>query len=241
MKPILIISIGIGAFVCGTLGGTVQSLFITPNAPALTAASPTTTTTEFVATPTDDGTGLELAILRDELDSLRDEVAFLRSERANAAETTATPVAAIQTNAPTRDVILGVLQDEDERRTEERRLEREKREQDSLDRRIKRIAEKLSLSTTDQTALAQIYQEERAKQTLMWTQMRDGGMDRELMREAMTEVRDWRTEQLNLSFGEDLASQIAEESGGRGWGDWGGGRGNNNDSGGRGGRGGRGN
>jgi hypothetical protein len=240
MKPIVIISIGIGAFVCGTLGGTVQSLFIAPNAPAPTAVLPTTATTEFVATATDDGTGLELAILRNELDLLRDQVASLRSERTNAAETTATPVAAIQTNAPTRDVILGVLQDEDERRTEERRLEREKREQDSLDRRIKRIAEKLSLSSTDQTALTQIYKEERAKQTLMWTQMRDGGMDRELMREAMTEVRDWRTEQLTLSFGEDLAGQIADEGGGRGW-DWGGGRGNNNDSGGRGGRGGRGN
>ena len=70
--------------------------------------------------------------------------------------------------------------------------------------------------------------------------MRDGGMDREMIREGMTEVRDWRTEQLNLSFGEDLAGQIAEESGGRGWGDFGGGRGNN-DGGGRGGRGGRGN
>jgi hypothetical protein len=75
----------------------------------------------------------------------------------------------------------------------------------------------------------------------MWTAMRDGGMDREMIREGMTEVRDWRTEQLNLSFGEDLAGQISEESGGRGgWGDFGSGRGNN-DGGGRGGRGGRGN
>ena len=71
----------------------------------------------------------------------------------------------------------------------------------------------------------------------MWTMMREGSMDRESIRESMGEVRDWRTEQLTLSFGEDLASQISEESGGRGFGDWGGGGrgGNNGRGGGRGG------
>jgi hypothetical protein len=159
------------------------------------------------------------------VNSLAAEVARLSSERTSAVETTATPAAALVTNAPSRDVILGVMQAEEDRKDEERRLEREQREKDSLDRRVQRIAEKLSLSSADQTTLAQIYTEERAKQSLMWTEMRDGSMDRETIREAMTEVRDWRAEQLTLSFGEDLAGQISEEGGGRGF-DWGGGRGN---------------
>ncbi len=239
MKPIVIIALGIGALAGGALGALALSIFFTAPAPAPVAAAPSMTT-EYVATQTDDGAILEIANLRDELDSLRDEVASLRSNRESAVEPVATPAAAVKANAPSRDVILGVMQQEEDRKDEERRLEREKREQDALTRRIERIAEKLSLSSADQTTLSQIYTEERQKQTEMWTAMRDGGMDREMIRESMTEVRDWRTEQLNLSFGKDLAGQIAEESGGRGWGDWtGGGRGN--DGGGRGGRGGRGN
>ena len=239
MKPIAIIAIGIGALAGGAIGATLIGLIASPAAPTPAAASPEAVT-EYVAAQTDDSHILEIASLRSELDTLRDEVARLSSSRESAVETVATPVAAVSANAPSRDVILGVMQQEEDRKDEERRLEREKREQDALTRRIERIAEKLSLSSADQTTLSQIYTEERAKQTEMWTAMRDGGMDREMIRESMTEVRDWRTEQLNLSFGEDLAGQIAEESGGRGWGDWtGGGRGN--DGGGRGGRGGRGN
>ena len=238
MKPILIITFGVVALAGGAAGALVLGLFVTHQAPA--PATPAPTKTEYVATQTDDGTILEIAQLRSAVDSLRDEVSRLSTSRESAVEPVATPAAAITASAPSRDVILGVMQQEEDRKDEERRLEREKREQDALTRRIERIAEKLSLSSADQTTLSQIYTEERQKQTEMWTAMRDGGMDREMIRESMTEVRDWRTEQLNLSFGEDLAGQIAEESGGRGWGDWtGGGRGN--DGGGRGGRGGRGN
>ena len=230
MKPIVIIALGIGALAGGAVGAAVLGLFISVEAPA--PVSVPETTNDYVVTVADDGTVLEVASLRAELDSLRDEVASLRSERESAVEPVATPAAAVTTNAPNRDMILGVMQQEEERKDEERRLEREQRDADSLKRRIERIAETLSLSPADQTTLTQIYTEERQKQTDMWTAMRDGGMDRDTIRESMTEVRDWRTEQLNLSFGEDLASQIAEESGGRGWGDWGGGR-NNNSGGGR--------
>lgn len=238
MKPIAIIALGIGALAGGAIGAGLLGLFIIPAAPTPAAATPETVT-KYVAAQTDDSHILEIASLRSELDLLQDEVARLSSSRESAVETVATPVAAILANAPSRDVILGVLQQEEDRKDEERRLEREQREQDALTRRIERVAEKLSLSSSDQTTLSQIYTEERKKQTEMWTTMRDGGMDRDMIRESMTEVRDWRTEQLNLSFGEDLASQIAEESGGRGWGDWGGGGGRGNNGGG--GRGGRGN
>jgi len=194
---------------------------------------------EYVAAESDDSHILEVATLRSEVDTLRTEVARLSSARENAVEADATPASATTENVPSRNMILGVMQQEEDRKEDERRLEREQREQDALTRRIERVAEKLSLSSADQATLSQIYTEERKKQTEMWTTMRDGGMDRDMIRESMTEVRDWRTEQLNLSFGEDLASQIAEESGGRGWGDWGGGGGRGNNGGG--GRGGRGN
>ncbi len=237
MKPIAIIAIGIGALAGGAIGAGLLGLVVSPAAPTPAAATPETVT-EYVAAQTDDSHILEIASLRSELDTLRDEVARLSSSRESAVEAVATPVAAVSANAPSRDVILGVLQQEEDRKDEERRLEREQREQDALTRRIERVAEKLSLSSADQTTLSQIYTEERKKQTEMWTAMRDGGMDREMIRENMTEVRDWRTEQLNLSFGEDLASKIADESGGgHGFGDWGGGRGGNNDGGGGRGRG----
>ena len=240
MKPIAIIAIGIGSLVGGTIGGGLFGDLLASASPMPAEVTPETVT-EYVAAESDDSHILEIATLRSEVDTLRAEVARLGSARESAVETVATPASATKENVPSRDVILGVLQQEEDRKEEERRLEREQREQDALTRRIERIAEKLSLSSADQATLSQIYTEERQKQTEMWTAMRDGGMDRDMIREGMTEVRDWRTEQLNLSFGEDLAGQISEESGGRGWGDWGGGRGNNDGGGGRGGRGGRGN
>ena len=238
MKPILIIALGIGALGGGAIGAAILGVLHTPSSPTPATATPTATT-EYVFTQADDDAILEIAMLRSELESLRDEVLRLSSERESAVNPVATPVAAITANTPNRDVILSVMLQEEERKDEERRLEREQREADSLDRRIGRIAETLSLSSADQATLSQIYKEERAKQTAMWTGMRDGGMDREMIREGMAEVRTWRTEQLNLSFGEDLAGQISEESGGRGW-DWSGGRNssgggrNNNNGGGRG-------
>lgn len=238
MKPIAIIAVGIGALVGGAIGASLLSMLTLSEGPTPVAATPAPVT-QVVQAEADDSHILELASLREEVDSLRTELARLSNSRESAVKEEVAP-AAVTTAAPSRDMILSVMQQEEDRKDEERRLEREEREKEALDRRVQRIAEKLSLSSADSTTLTQIYQEEREKQTLMWTEMREGGMDREMIREGMGEIRDWRTEQLTLSFGEDLANQIAEEGGGRGWGDWGGGRGGNNggDRGGRGGRGG---
>ena len=237
MKPILVITIGLASVAGGAIGAVVLGLFIMSPVPEAVAAGPNNGV-EFVVTPTDNGVPVEIASLRTEVDELRIELASLRADRESAVLEEPIAVAAVTTNAPSEGMILDVLQRKEEREDEERRVEREQREQDSLDRRIERIAEKLSLSASDQTTLAQIYTEERAKQTEMWTMMREGSMDRETIRSSMTEVRDWRTEQLTLSFGEDLAAQIGEEGGGRGGFDWGGGgRGGSTGGGGRGGRG----
>jgi len=234
MKPIAIIAVGIGALVGGALGADLRDAIFSQESQTPAAATPAPVT-EYVQAEADDSHILELASLRAEVDSLRDELARLSTVRESAVEEVAAP-AAITTSAPNRDMILSVMQQEEDRKEEERRLEREEREKEALDRRVQRVAEKLSLSSADAATLTQIYQEEREKQTVMWEEMRNGGMDRDMIREGMAEVRDWRTEQLNLSFGEELAGQISEESSGRGWGDWGGGRGG--DGGGRGGRGG---
>ena len=236
MKPILVITIGLASVAGGAIGSLALGiLFMTP-APQSVAAEPESEA-DFVVTPTDNGVPIELASLRSEIDELRNELASLRVDRESAVIEEPIALASVSTSAPTENMILDVLQRKEEQEEEERRVDREQREQDSLDRRIERIAEKLSLSVADQTTLAQIYTEERAKQTEMWTMMRDGSMDRETIRSSMTEVRDWRTEQLTLSFGEDLATQIGEEGGGRGGFDWGGGRGGSTGGGGRGGRG----
>ena len=236
MKPILVITIGLASVAGGAVGAFVLGIFFTSPASITTAVEPENNV-EFVVTPTDNGVPVELASLRSEMDELRIALASLRADRESAITEEPIAVAAVTANAPSENMILDVLQRKEEREEEERRVEREQREQDSLDRRIERIAEKLSLSAADQDTLAQIYTEERAKQTEMWTMMREGSMDRETIRESMTEVRDWRTEQLTLSFGEDLATQIGEEGGGRGGFDWGGGGRGGNNGGGRGGRG----
>jgi hypothetical protein len=237
MKPILVITLGLASVAGGALGAFVLGIFFMSPTSEGVVAEPESELA-FVVTPTDNGVPIELASLRSEVDELRTELASLRADRESAVIEEPLAVAALTTNAPSENMILDVLQRKEEREDEERRVEREQREQDSLDRRIERIAEKLSLSAADQTTLAQIYTEERAKQTEMWTMMREGSMDRETIRSSMTEVRDWRTEQLTLSFGEDLATQIGEEGGGRGGFDWGGGgRGGNTGGGGRSGRG----
>jgi hypothetical protein len=236
MKPIHIIANGLLSVAGGVLGFFLADAFLTTPAPQSVATGPDSEV-EFVVTPTDTGAPVEIASLRSEVDELRTELASLRADRESAVVEEPIAVAAVTANAPSENMILDVLQRKEDREEEERRVEREQREQDSLDRRIERIAEKLSLSAADQTTLAQIYTEERAKQTEMWTMMREGSMDRETIRESMTEVRDWRTEQLTLSFGEDLATQIGEEGGGRGGFDWGGGGRGGGNGGGRGGRG----
>jgi hypothetical protein len=236
MKPILVITIGLASVAGGAIGSLVLGITYMTPAPQSVAAGPVSEV-EFVVTPTDNGVPIELASLRTEIDELRNELASLRVDRESAVLEEPIALASVSTSAPTENMILDVLQRKEEQEEEERRVDREQREQDSLDRRIERIAEKLSLSVADQTTLAQIYTEERAKQTEMWTMMREGSMDRETIRESMTEVRDWRSEQLTLSFGEDLATQISDEGGGRGGFDWGGGRGGSTGGGGRGGRG----
>ena len=236
MKPILVIVLGLASVAGGAIGAFVLGIFFMSPVPEAVAAGPDSEI-EFVVTPTDNGVPVELASLHSEIDELRNELASLRANRESAVAEEPIAVAAVTANVPSENMILDVLQRKEDREEEERRVEREQREQDSLDRRIERIAEKLSLSAADQTTLAQIYTEERAKQTEMWTMMREGSMDRETIRESMTEVRDWRTEQLTLSFGEDLATQIGEEGGGRGGFDWGGGGRGGNNGGGRGGRG----
>jgi hypothetical protein len=238
MKPILVITIGLVSVVGGALGAFILGIFALSPAPTAAAAEPESDLATFVVTPSDDGVPVEIASLRAEVDELRTELASLRADRENAVIEEPVAVAAVTASAPSENMILDVLQRKEEREEEERRVEREQREQDALDRRVERIAEKLSLSAADQTTLAQIYTEERAKQTEMWTMMREGSMDRETIRSSMTEVRDWRTEQLTLSFGEDLATQIGEEGGGgRGGFDWGGGGRGGGNGGGRGGRG----
>ncbi len=235
MKPIFVITLGLVSVAGGALGAFALGIFYMAPTPDTVTATPSNEVV--VVTPTDNSAPIELASLRSEIDELRTEIASLRADRESAIIEEPVAVAAVTASAPSESMILDVLQRKEEREEEERRAEREQRELDSMNRRVERIAEKLSLSATDQDTLVRIYTEERAKQTEMWTMMREGSMDRESIRESMGEVRDWRTEQLNLSFGEDLASQISEESGGRGFGDWGGGGrgGNNGRGGGRGG------
>lgn len=235
MKPILVITLGLVSVAGGALGAFALGIFYMAPTPDTVTAAPSNEVV--VVTPTDNSAPIEIASLRSEIDELRNEIASLRADRESAIIEEPVAVAAVTASAPSESMILDVLQRKEEREEEERRAEREQRELDSMNRRVERIAEKLSLSATDQDTLVRIYTEERAKQTEMWTMMREGSMDRESIRESMGEVRDWRTEQLNLSFGEDLASQISEESGGRGFGDWGGGGrgGNNGRGGGRGG------
>ena len=177
MKPILVITLGLVSVAGGALGAFALGIFYMAPTPDTVTAAPSNEVV--VVTPTDNSAPIEIASLRSEIDELRNEIASLRADRESAIIEEPVAVAAVTASAPSESMILDVLQRKEEREEEERRAEREQRELDSMNRRVERIAEKLSLSATDQDTLVRIYTEERAKQTEMWTMMREGNMDRE--------------------------------------------------------------
>jgi hypothetical protein len=190
-----------------------------------------------------DSLAMQVSQLSSDVQALRGETA--RTPAAvpadNGIDKAASEAAAARTLSESeREQVRDVLAQEFKRQEEDRAAQRAKREQDAADRRADGIAKKLNLSSKDATRLATILMAENDKRREFFDSMQDGNFDRERMRQTMTDLMNWKRDELTNAFGTALADQISEldqpRRGGPG-GDWGGGFGGN-DGGGRGNRGG---
>jgi len=191
------------------------------------------------ASPTN---GSEIGDLRDELARLGSTVTQLQMEVAALREaSTREPLVAeseepeglvaaaaldpVQLDQRVRDVLA------DEKRREEEQAEQERieREQQNALRQAERIAERLSLAPADQTLLGNHLINAQTKRREIMDGMRENGFDRNAMRSTFEELQAWNNTELIQLFGQDVGTQISEQTGnmgGRGgFGGMGGGRG----------------
>ncbi|MFT5462271.1 MAG: hypothetical protein ACI8QS_001147, partial [Planctomycetota bacterium] len=184
------------------------------------------------------------------IQDLRMEVATLRSEieSRDARQPMTSPMeategqaalAALTPDEQSRSLILSVMEQKEE---DEQRARAEERAQRDAERRLAKadeIAKELGLNRADRDALLTVMTETDARRGLIFTDMRENGFgDRQSMLDGMQELQDWRNEELNSRFGEDLGGQINDLDSGGGRGFRGGGQtggGGTNGGGGRGG------
>jgi hypothetical protein len=161
-----------------------------------------------------------------EVDVLREELASMKSSAARevAPEVAAAAPQPVDDNAAMfaaehRSAIMKVI--EEDRAEQKRKAEEEQRARDlqaSL-ARAERTAKQFGLAADQQKALADIYIAERQKMDDLRNQFAaqggpGGGGDPEAMRTSFRELRDWRTNELTLRLGADLADKINESDGG---------------------------
>ena len=184
--------------------------------------------------PKDDNSENEMTLAA--IQDLRMEVATLRAdmETRDSRQPMTLPEEAVEAqealaslgNPEQRSLILSVLE---QKEADEQRARDEARQQRDEERRLARadeIAEKLGLNRADRDVLLSVMTETDNRRGLIITEMRENGFgDRDAMREGMQGLQDWRNEELNSRFGEDLTGQINEldNGGGRGFGGRGGG------------------
>ncbi|MCZ6596833.1 MAG: hypothetical protein O7B99_04270, partial [Planctomycetota bacterium] len=113
-----------------------------------------------------------------------------------------------------RAMILSVLAEEEARREEEREARRAERELDQLTRRAERIATELGLSQKDQGQLLEVLIMENEQRDAFFQDMRDAGgfgnETRNVMREELAAIREWKNGELSQRLGAQAAQQIAE-------------------------------
>lgn len=185
----------------------------------------------------------QVARLEEELDATRLELARRPVEPDGADELEAAELAAALSDAPgSRDFVAKVIEDlraEERRKREE---ERKQRDEDSILRRAERIADELGLNAAQETSLRDYLTLQTDKRNAIMDEAREGGFDRDKMRTAFEEMREWGETELVTRFGEDVADKIndlerQDRWGGRGRGGDSGGGGGGGDSGGGGRRG----
>ncbi|MCE9594649.1 MAG: hypothetical protein K8S98_10700 [Planctomycetes bacterium] len=119
-------------------------------------------------------------------------------------------VQARQLSDSEREQVRDVLAQEFKRQEDERATQRAKREQDAAERRADSIAKKLDLAAKDTARLSEILVAENEKRRGLFENIQDSGFDREQMRTTMTELQNWKKDELTKAFGSALADQISD-------------------------------
>lgn len=110
-----------------------------------------------------------------------------------------------------RAFVLGVLEDEQRAREEERLSIQRDRLAAGLRSRIDRTAEALELSNEEAGAVFDVYQAAVERRGEVFETMREGGPDpgaREWVREEMQRIEEWKTQELERELGRELARQV---------------------------------
>lgn len=136
--------------------------------------------------------------------------------------------------------VAAVIEQREAAEAAQRDADRQQRRDDAMQRRVDDLAEQLNLDPGQKTQFADVLAETAAKQAAMWTEMRDGNLDRESIREAMTTLRDEETAAMSDFLNDDQLTKYQEVGSTSGFGGRGGQRGGGGTGGTGGGGGGRG-
>jgi hypothetical protein len=225
MKPLLFacvlliaLAIGAGAALVGS------SVLCGPeDRPDLLAGPDRAQPVEAPIGPELEGLRAEIAMLSGRLAKVQDELGRLRDAAdrtpVQPAQLEGAGVAAkVEVPPIQRQAVLQILEEERQREEDEREAQRQERELRAIENRAGRVAKELGMSPADERRLVELMVIETQKRDELISQVRDGGFDRDTMRQSMQELQRWRTDELAKSFGPSLAQQIGELGA-----DWGGG------------------
>jgi len=164
------------------------------------------------------------------------DYALLKEQIANMATALSNPQSS--QSAGLRNAVASALDDVRAAEDAERQAEREARDIERVEERMDRYAVDLGLDAVQKKSMRDVLINETTQRNEMFTLMREGGGDRNQMRETFTTMRDETTAALSNILTSTQLEQYQESSSDR----WGGmGRGSRGSTDGGGGRGGRGN
>ncbi|HVS12189.1 MAG TPA: hypothetical protein VMS76_20170 [Planctomycetota bacterium] len=225
MKPLLFACVLLLALAIGAGAALVGSSVLRgpDERPGALAAPARAEPAEAPIGPELEGLRAEIAMLSGRLAKVQDELGRLR----DAAERTPVQPASLEGSGAAakvevppiqRQAVLQILEEERQREEDEREAQRKERELRAIENRAGRVARELGMSPADERRLVELMVIETQRRDELIAQVRDGGFDRETMRQSMQELQRWRSDELAKSFGPSLAQQIGEQGA-----DWGGG------------------
>jgi hypothetical protein len=245
MKPVLVLSLIVGALFAGFVGATAAVVLGvgTCAATATHEEGVAAPAREARATPVSNGdtefAAEESKMLHRQVDDLSAQVTMLRSElegvradlaRQVAPSTDPIQVASVdQIAALQHDQVVKILEEQKQLEQKKRDDERKARDLQQIKDRAARASKELGLSSADETRLVDFMTVAAAKRDEMFASTRDGNIDRDTMRKNFEDYRTWSETELKAQFGNDLAAQLLKlqrDGRGGGWGgDFGGGGG----------------
>lgn len=218
MKPLLVL-VGI---LCAVGAGAAGSLLVSPT-PANSssglepraAVSPSAPTISVEVQRKMDELNMQIAALEAKVADLqRAETRVAGSDDSVALAAAPTEVAVVQ-----REAILKVIAEDRLLQAQKAEEERKKRDQDALEAKAERVANKLNLNSLQKNQLVDLFGQESTKMAALRDQFQGGaGADGFTnARDSFREIRDWKTGELTKLFGAEIGAQIGEmDGGGRG-------------------------